>query len=652
MEKEVIYSENQSTLRTFFKYLLPSMLGMALVAVYTFTDTFVVGRKFGAIALGAMGICTPVITVTYALGFMFGIGGGSLYSICRGRRDEAQANSFFTTSAVSLLAFGVVLAVVGNIFMEDFAYFLGADEGNIEYVLPYLRCLLVYIPGFMLDQLMTCFIRNDGHPNVAMTAVVVGTGMNVLLDFLFVFGFDWGMFGAAFATCLCSAFSICVNAGYCQLKKLNIRIRWKNYDIRKLWRIVRNGFSVFVLESSAGIVTFVFILEATSLYGALGASIYTVIMNWTLIAVNMVLGITQATQPLISLSYGAGEYGKMYRYRKYSIVSGLVAGVLYLVVGYGFTDSLVNVFATDSTQLVSETVRALRLYLPAYIIMGVGICIGIYFQSIESAGKSLTLMLLRGIILPVTGAVGFSALFGTTGLWLAVPAAEFVTAVIAVILVAKEKKMRSVVAANNVGMADRTYRIITISRQFGSGGHRIGCEVARHLGIPVYDKEVNEMTSVLSGYSESAVQGMEDKKPMPLGLFCKNHYQPITLQIFLAQCKAIENFAAKGPCVIVGRCAEHVLSGKYPLVNIFVHAPMRQRVERVAEYEHCNVQEAEKLVRESDKARSEYHDFFTNTEWGRMDNYDMTVNSAQGIEACVDAVLAFVGKTGNDVNNE
>ncbi len=358
--KAIQETENQdSEFRTFLKYLLPSMFSMALVAVYTFTDTFVVGRKLGAVALGAMGICTPIITISFALGFMFGIGGGSLYSISRGQGDHRKANSYFTTSALSALVLGILLAVLGNIFIEPFACFLGADSENIIFVLPYLRCILIYIPGFLLDQLMSCFVRNDGHPKVAMTAIAVGTGLNVILDFLFVFGFDWGMFGAAFATCLCSFITILINFGYTIWKRLNIRVHLENFDPKKAWEVVKSGFSVFILESSSGVVIFVFIQQATMLYGTQGASIYTIIMNWTLITMNMVLGVTQAAQPLISLSYGAREYSSMYKYRKYSVTTGLLLGVVYLVIGYGFTDSLVKVFATDSEQLITDTVYAI-----------------------------------------------------------------------------------------------------------------------------------------------------------------------------------------------------------------------------------------------------------------------------------------------------
>lgn len=176
------------------------MLSMMLMAVYTFTDTFVVGQKLGAVALGAMGVCTPVLTVTYAFGFLFGMGGCSRYAIAVGQGNREKADRIFSTAVFATIVFGAAAAVILNLAARPFAYFLGANDSNIDYVMPYLRVMLVYIPGFMMDIVMMCFMKNEGHPNIAMIATIVGTSMNVVLDFLFVFGFGWGMFGAALAT--------------------------------------------------------------------------------------------------------------------------------------------------------------------------------------------------------------------------------------------------------------------------------------------------------------------------------------------------------------------------------------------------------------------------------------------------------------------
>lgn len=426
--------KNHTEFRTFIRYFIPSMLGMALLAIYTFVDTFVVGRKYGAVALGAMGICTPVITTAYAFGYLFGLGGSSLYSICKGRKDDRKASEYFSTSFLSALALGFTIMVLLNIFLYPVAYFLGADPENIGYVIPYLRCVAVYFPGFMLDVLMLCYMKNSGHPNVAMAATVIGTGGNVVLDFLFVFGFDWGMFGAAFATCLCSFLSFCIDFCYAYWKKTDIRVHVRHFCRALCPRIMANGAGSFVLEASSGIVTFVFIGRATALYGIIGASVYTIIMNWSLIAVNLMQGVGQAAQPLISHSYGEGNRSALQVYTRLGYCFSIAFGLTYLLIGFLFPDQLVSVFANDSSELIQLARGSFSLYMPAYCIMSIGIMTGIFFQAIGKAVRSFLIMAARGIILPSVLAYVMSALWGRSGLWLAMPAAEGITSIAACIL--------------------------------------------------------------------------------------------------------------------------------------------------------------------------------------------------------------------------
>ena len=221
-ERSITGNRQKETLENFRKYLVPSMLSMMLMAVYTFTDTFVVGQKLGAVALGAMGVCTPVLTVTYAFGFLFGMGGCSRYAIAVGQNNREKADRIFSTAVFATIVFGVAAAVILNLFARPFAFFLGANSSNIQYVMSYLRVMLVYIPGFMMDIVMLCFMKNEDHPTIAMIATITGTGMNVALDFLFVFGFGWGMFGAAFATALCSGLGCGLNIVFAYAEKMHM----------------------------------------------------------------------------------------------------------------------------------------------------------------------------------------------------------------------------------------------------------------------------------------------------------------------------------------------------------------------------------------------------------------------------------------------
>lgn len=184
--------------------------------------------------------------------------------------------------------------------------------------------------------------------------------------------------------------------------------------------------------------------------------------------------------------------------------------------------------------------------------------------------------------------------------------------------------------------------IITISREFGSGGHEIGRKLAEKLGIPVYDKEIPELTAVQTGLSSEIIHETEDRNIYPFGLYTKGHYSQMPNRIFLEQSKVIEELAAKGSCVIMGRCADYVLHDKYPTLSVFVHAPLEMRVKRIVEYDGCTEKHAVRKITESDKARAGYHNFYTNFEWGKSQNYDITINSALGIESSVRTMLDLI----------
>lgn len=188
--------------------------------------------------------------------------------------------------------------------------------------------------------------------------------------------------------------------------------------------------------------------------------------------------------------------------------------------------------------------------------------------------------------------------------------------------------------------------IITISRENGSGGSEIGHRLADKLGIPCYDKTVTQLTADISGFAKDIIEKSADKTPMPFdysGYYyfydtaSSDKWLPIYDQIYLAQSKAIQRLALGGDCVIVGRCAAHVLEEKkIPCMSVFIHAPIDQRVARIMERRGLDEKAATKYIKKNDKARATYYRKYADAEWGRMQNYDMTLSSAIGIDKCVE----------------
>lgn len=194
--------------------------------------------------------------------------------------------------------------------------------------------------------------------------------------------------------------------------------------------------------------------------------------------------------------------------------------------------------------------------------------------------------------------------------------------------------------------------VITISREYGSGGSEIGHKLADLLGIPCYDKSVTALTADISGFPAQTVADSEDKASMALdysgymygyGMFSAKHFLPIYDQIFMAQSKAIVRLARQGDCVIVGRCAAEVLNKNgIPCLNVFVHAPIAERIARIRSRHDISEADARKFIRKNDKARANYHKKYAYTEWGKMQNYHMTVSSSIGIDKVVRMIAEAV----------
>ena len=193
--------------------------------------------------------------------------------------------------------------------------------------------------------------------------------------------------------------------------------------------------------------------------------------------------------------------------------------------------------------------------------------------------------------------------------------------------------------------------VICICRQFGSGGRHIGRLVGEKLGIKVYDKELINLASEASGINKELLKSYDEKPTnsllysLSLGTYSFESsmsglpHMPIVDKVFAVQSQVIKDIADEGPCVIIGRCADSILKGREKLLTVFIHADLESRIERVKEYENCSVNEAAIIVKNADKKRAGYHNYFADTKWGVATSYDLCINSKIGFERVADIIV-------------
>lgn len=430
--------------KVFLKYLVPSVGGMLGVSLYVLGDTMVVGRGIGSTGLAALNISIPIINVFHGLGLLFGMGASTAISISRGRGEEEQVNNIFTIAMILSLLTGIVFTLVRVFFLDELSMLLGASKDTFEMSRDYLGVLMSFSVMFLLNYTLTVLVRNDGNPNLSMWGMLTGSIINVILDYIFIFIFDWGMAGAAFATAISPMLGLLILSFHFIKKKNKLsftKIKLQLSILSILRRISSNGFASFIVELSSGIVIFIFNIVIIKLTGDIGVSAYSIIANLSLIATAIFTGVGQAIQPIVSVNFGAGKMNRVYEAGKLAIYTSLVIGILFYLSGLLFPEFLVSIFSKEDKELLEITVKGIRIYFLSFIFMGVNIAITSYLQSKEYAKSSMNISLLRGFIFTIIFLLILSNIFGLTGVWMTLPLAEIATIITAIIVYTNARKV-------------------------------------------------------------------------------------------------------------------------------------------------------------------------------------------------------------------
>ena len=429
MSKEKVDLLEGDIKKTFLKYLIPAVGGMFGTSLYVLGDTMVVGRGLGSQGLAALNVGIPINNVFNGMGLLLGIGGATALAINRGRQDEEGVNDIFSKSMIMAFIVGILLTLVRVFFLEEFANILGASENTLPMVKNYLGTLMMFSTAFLLNVSLTVFVRNDGAPGLAMAGMLTGSIMNVVLDYIFVFIFGWGMTGVGIATGLAPVIGLIILSTHFIRKKNKLSFIIPSFDFETIKRILTNGGASFIIELSAGIVIFAFNIALSGITGDLGISAYSIIANLSLIFAAIFTGVGQAVQPIVSYNFGAKKLERVYETVKLAIYTSLGLGVLFYAVGLFFPEFLVALFIDADAELLSITVRGIRFYFLAFILMGFNIVLTSFIQSKEHGRASFTISLLRGFVLVIAILLVLPKIIGIDGVWLTLPLAELITTI-------------------------------------------------------------------------------------------------------------------------------------------------------------------------------------------------------------------------------
>lgn len=444
MHKEGIYHmKEMSCFKVFLKYSSLNVLGMLGLSFYILADTFFVSRALGADGLTALNLAIPVYSFINGSGLMLGIGGGTKYSIVRSQKNKPKANQAFTNAVVLTGIVAGIFCLLGIFCSGPMVRMLGANESVFQMTKTYLQVILLFAPMFMANNLLLCFVRNDGNPHLAMAAMICGSLSNIILDYIFIFPLGMGLFGAAFATGLAPVISILILSPYLINKRNQFHLKKCRLSANLLLDIFSSGLPSLITEVSSGIVIIVFNMILLRIAGNIGVAAYGVIANLSLVVMAVYTGIAQGIQPVLSSNYGAGNHKNVTAILRYAVTAVIViSACVYLCIFFG-AEPITGVFNSSHNKTLQDIAAAgLKIYFTASVFAGFNVVAAVYFTSTEYPRPAHIISILQGFVIIIPMAFLLSALGGITGVWAAFPTTELLVSLIGMILLFQFHKVK------------------------------------------------------------------------------------------------------------------------------------------------------------------------------------------------------------------
>ena len=638
------------------KFAIPCICSLIISCLYNIVDQIFVGNGVGYLGNAATGVIFPITVVGWGLSLFFGDGAAAALSVSLGRGETKDIHRSVGSAVLGSFLSGVVVIVIAYLWGEGLLRMIGATDANIQMAHEYGVIIFAMMPLAMTQNTLASIIRADGSTKYAMVAMLTGAVINIIGDPVAIFALDMGIKGAAWATILGQFVSFLICAAYLRHPK-TFRVGAGSFrpSMVLLKPVMALGTSSLLTQLSIVIITVVnnvLLVKygARSAYGAdIPLAAFVVIMKLFQIVLNIAIGIAAGAQPIVGYNYGAKTYGRVRELLKLMIQWTAIVGLICIVLFEAVPGVFIRMFGSASDPVYFHfAVLCLRIYLSLILVTCVQKVCAIFLQSIGKAKAAAPLSVLRDVLLIVFSLL-IPVFMGVTGIFWAAPAADvlaiFVTAAVMVRVwkeLGQEKEEREPAAA--AIRQSRQGTVITIAREHGSAGKRIGQIVAEKLDIPCYYKELVAVAAQESGLAQEFISGINsDENAVMRELYLTA--DPVKRAV-AAQEKAICHIADAGSCVIIGRSADYVLRGYPNVVRIFIYAPKSYREKKIMEMYGDSPEAAKKSITRSDAARSAYYKSISGQEWGNPHGYELCIDASVGEEAAADMICSYIRRMG------
>jgi putative MATE family efflux protein len=422
---------------------LPATIGMMVNALYNLVDTIFVGRGVGAIAIGGLTIAFPIQMVIMAFAQMIGIGAASAISRSLGAKDLEKADYVAGNSFLCVIVLSSIIAAVGLIFTEPMLRFFGSTETILPYAKDYITIILWGSIFFSFAMSSNNLIRAEGNAKVAMTAMLIGAILNMILDPIFIFVFKLGIKGAALATIISQFISFLYILSYLYSGKSSLKIKLHHLKPKAhiIVEILTVGSAAFFRQVTGSVVAIVVNNSLRIFGGDIALIIVGILHRLTMFLFMPLFGVIQGMQPIVGFNYGAKKLDRVKEAIKLSLITTIAIATFGWLIAELFPFTIISIFTRD-TEVIEKGSTIVRIVLSMIPVIGIQIVGAALFQSLGKAVPSLILSLLRQVLLFIPLVIILPRVFGLglLGIWIAYPAADILSVILTALFLRSELK--------------------------------------------------------------------------------------------------------------------------------------------------------------------------------------------------------------------
>ena len=409
-----------------WRMALPSMLAQFVSVLYSIVDRMYIGHiaGVGETALAGVGVCGPVVTMVGSAAVWISWGASPLMGIRMGEGKPEEARRILRTGFCMLLAFSLAMMALVIPLREPMLRFFGASDALLPLAQRYLRPIKYVFPLFLFNQMLSAFLRNDGNPGLATLGVLSGGVFNVFGDYFFVFTCDMGIYGAGLATAMGCVVSLIVLLTHFKSRKNTLCLVKPDHLPRRLLEISVTGFSSFFIDVAMGILTVLFNRQIMKYLDANALAVYGPIINISTFVQCCAYSVGQASQPIISTNFGAGQRDRIRETLRLALITSAFFGVFWTALSLAWPNLYIRIFMKSTPEILDMAPAAIRAYALSFLLLPFNIYSTYYFQAIMKPGTAFVVSVARGLVVSGALILTLPALAGAQALWLTMPITE------------------------------------------------------------------------------------------------------------------------------------------------------------------------------------------------------------------------------------